>query len=165
MSNTEQIRQALEELANELDGEATSGAKWNKAQHTCVSVASGLRNIISKLKTESEPPVTADDPFVKLGVMYMKLGSPKLSRTEFVAWCSNWFGPDADESYLAKAVAELLRNPARAAHSAERVPLTEEQIDAVWVEHGLDECDPHGFARAIEAAHNITAPSAGKEGG
>ena len=30
--------------------------------------------------------------------------------------------------------------------------LTDEQIDAVWVEHGLDECDPNGFARAILAA-------------
>lgn len=30
--------------------------------------------------------------------------------------------------------------------------LTDEQIDEIWVEHGLDECDPHGFARAILAA-------------
>ena len=29
--------------------------------------------------------------------------------------------------------------------------LTHEEIEAVWVEHGLDECDSHGFARAIEA--------------
>lgn len=29
--------------------------------------------------------------------------------------------------------------------------LTAEQIDEIWVEHGLDECDAHGFARAIEA--------------
>ena len=30
--------------------------------------------------------------------------------------------------------------------------LTDEQIEAIWIEHGLDECDPHGFARAIESA-------------
>lgn len=30
--------------------------------------------------------------------------------------------------------------------------LTHEEIEAAWVEHGLDECDCHGFARAIEAA-------------
>lgn len=34
-------------------------------------------------------------------------------------------------------------------------PLADEQIDAVWVKYGLDDCDPHGFARAIEAAHGI----------
>jgi hypothetical protein len=36
-----------------------------------------------------------------------------------------------------------------------REPLTNEQIEAIWVEHGLDDCDPQGFARAIEAAHGI----------
>jgi len=36
------------------------------------------------------------------------------------------------------------------------VPLTTEQIAEVWVEHGLDDCDPEGFARLIEAAHGIT---------
>ena len=30
--------------------------------------------------------------------------------------------------------------------------LTDEQIEALWVEHGLDECDPVGFARIILAA-------------
>lgn len=41
-------------------------------------------------------------------------------------------------------------------------PLTTEQITALWVEHGLDECDPEGFARHIEAAHGITGATDGK---
>lgn len=53
--------------------------------------------------------------------------------------------------------AQLIR-PAPAA----REPLTDDQIEELWVEHGLDECDPAGFARAIEAAHGITA-IAGRE--
>lgn len=44
----------------------------------------------------------------------------------------------------------------------ERQPLTTEQITALWVEHGLDECDPEGFARHIEAAHGITGATNGK---
>lgn len=40
-------------------------------------------------------------------------------------------------------------------------PLTTEQITALWVEHGLDECDPEGFARRIEAAHCITGATHG----
>ena len=55
-----------------------------------------------------EPPVTADDSFVRLGVKYMQLGLPKLEGLPFVAWCSSWFGPDSDEVYLAKAVGDLL---------------------------------------------------------
>lgn len=42
------------------------------------------------------------------------------------------------------------------------VPLTYEQIAAIWVEHGLDDCDPEGFARRIEAAHGITGAPNGK---
>jgi hypothetical protein len=30
--------------------------------------------------------------------------------------------------------------------------LTDEEIEAAWVDHGLDECDANGFARAIEQA-------------
>lgn len=45
-----------------------------------------------------------------------------------------------------------------------RKPLSDEEIQEVWIEHGLDECDPEGFVRAIEAAHGIT-PQAGKESG
>ena len=41
-------------------------------------------------------------------------------------------------------------------------PLTTEQITALWVEHGLDECDPEGFARHIETAHGITGATDGK---
>lgn len=37
----------------------------------------------------------------------------------------------------------------------ERAGLTVEQIDEIWVEHGLDHCGAHEFARAIEAAHGI----------
>lgn len=42
------------------------------------------------------------------------------------------------------------------------VPLTNEQIAAIWVEQGLDDCDPEGFARRIEAAHGITGAPNGK---
>lgn len=38
---------------------------------------------------------------------------------------------------------------------AQRKPLTDEQIAEIWIEHGLDDCDPEGFARAIEAAHGV----------
>ena len=41
--------------------------------------------------------------------------------------------------------------------ATERRPLTDERIRGIWVEHGLDDCDCEGFARAIEAAHGITA--------
>ena len=34
-------------------------------------------------------------------------------------------------------------------------PLTYEQIEDIWIKHGLNECDCHGFARAIEQAHGI----------
>jgi hypothetical protein len=34
-------------------------------------------------------------------------------------------------------------------------PLTLSAIEALWVEHGLDECDPEGFVRLIERAHGI----------
>lgn len=42
------------------------------------------------------------------------------------------------------------------------VPLTAERIEAIWVEHGLDDCDPEGFARRIEADHGITGDPDGK---
>ena len=38
---------------------------------------------------------------------------------------------------------------------AQRKPLSYEQIDDIWVEHGCEGEDAYGFARAIEAAHNI----------
>jgi len=41
-----------------------------------------------------------------------------------------------------------------------RVPLTHDQFEAIWVAHGLDECDPEGFARAIERAHGIQGEGA-----
>lgn len=34
-------------------------------------------------------------------------------------------------------------------------PLTFDQIEDIWTKHGLNECDCHGFARAIEQAHLI----------
>ena len=34
-------------------------------------------------------------------------------------------------------------------------PLTFDQIEDIWTKHGLNECDCHGFARAIEQAHGI----------
>lgn len=30
--------------------------------------------------------------------------------------------------------------------------LTEEEINQLWIDHGLDECDPEGFARKVESA-------------
>ncbi len=42
-------------------------------------------------------------------------------------------------------------------------PLTAERIEAIWVEHGLDDCDPEGFARRIEADHGITGTTDGKQ--
>ena len=41
---------------------------------------------------------------------------------------------------------------------SEQVPLTTDQIDEIWVEHGLDECGAYHFARAIEQAHGIKEP-------
>lgn len=103
MSENDKLREAL---TKNFEGAITHS----------VAVGEALTNVAA---SKPEPPVTADDAFVKLGVMYMKLGLPKLSGTEFVAWCSNWFGPDSDESYIAKAVAELLGNPALAASNPE----------------------------------------------
>ena len=37
----------------------------------------------------------------------------------------------------------------------QRKPLADEEIDDIWVEHGCEGEDAYGFARAIEAAHNI----------
>lgn len=34
-------------------------------------------------------------------------------------------------------------------------PLTFDQIEDIWIKHGLNECDCHGFARAIAQAHGI----------
>lgn len=73
-----------------------------------------------------DPPVGKDDAFVKLGVMYMQLGLPKLSGAEWVAWCAAWFGPDADEVYIARAVSELLAAPQPA--TSERDPLTADDL-------------------------------------
>ena len=39
--------------------------------------------------------------------------------------------------------------------ASQRKPLSYEQIDDIWVEHGCEGEDAYGFARAIEAAHNI----------
>ena len=39
--------------------------------------------------------------------------------------------------------------------AAQRKPLTDEQIEEIWVEHGCEGEDACGFARAIEAAHGI----------
>ena len=39
--------------------------------------------------------------------------------------------------------------------SPQSKPLTDEQIDDIWVEHGCEGEDAYGFARAIEAAHGI----------
>ena len=38
-------------------------------------------------------------------------------------------------------------------------PLTFDQIEDIWTKHGLNECDCHGFARAIEQAHGIKEQS------
>ncbi len=43
------------------------------------------------------------------------------------------------------AIKEALAQPQR-----EWVGLTAEEIQEVWVEHGLDDCDVEGFARAVE---------------
>ena len=40
----------------------------------------------------------------------------------------------------------------------QRKPLSDEQIDDIWVEHGCEGEDAYGFARAIEAAHHIQEP-------
>ena len=37
----------------------------------------------------------------------------------------------------------------------QRKPLTDEQIDDIWVEHGCEGEDAYGFARAVETAHGI----------
>jgi hypothetical protein len=35
------------------------------------------------------------------------LGRDADERTQWLAWCAHWFGPDSDETYLAKAVRDL----------------------------------------------------------
>ena len=57
---------------------------------------------------------------------------------------------------------EQLLSAAQAAPSTSQ-PLTNEQIEVIWVEHGLDDCDPQGFARAIESAILNAAPSTSHE--
>jgi hypothetical protein len=37
-----------------------------------------------------------------------------------------------------------------------RIPLSDERIRELWVEHGLDECDVEGFVRLIEREHGIS---------
>jgi len=54
---------------------------------------------------------------------------------------------DAERSKFASLVADHIF-----AHIAKARLLTDKQIDAVWIEYGIDECSPHEFARAIEAA-------------
>jgi hypothetical protein len=73
---------------------------------------------------------------------------------EFYANPSNWTscsslerGPLMDEDEGDRARAAL------AGQQSERTApagLTTERIQKLWVEHGLDECDPEGFARIIE---------------
>lgn len=62
-----------------------------------------------------------------------------------------------------RANLEAVRAQAPAPQRPALAPLTDEQIAAIWVEHGLDDCDPEGFARHIEAAHAITGATNGKE--
>jgi hypothetical protein len=50
---------------------------------------------------------------------------------------------------LGIAVAALLRFKEQPMNKHESV-LTDQEISDAWVEHGLDECDPDGFARIIE---------------
>lgn len=90
-------------------------------------------------------PVTKDDAFVKLGVMYMKLGLPKLSGTEFVAWCARWFGADSDESYLSRAVGDLLGTthpqpiaPAPITQGSEPAPSTAGEAERLY--DAIKEC-------------------------
>lgn len=67
-----------------------------------------------------------------------------------------WFTNPRNSAWTALFTREKI-----AAHPP-RAPLTDEEIEALRVEHGLDECDPSGFARAIEAAHGISAEGAAK---
>ena len=43
---------------------------------------------------------------------------------------------------------------AQSAQPSQAVELSGDEIQAIWVEHGIDECDPETFARAILAAIN-----------
>lgn len=61
---------------------------------------------------------------------------------------------EADRNVISEVVLSML--PTTPTPQAERVPLSEGEIRKIWVEHGLDDCDAEGFARAIERAHGIT---------
>ena len=76
------------------------------------------------------------------------------------------------DAYNSKRPDYLLRSIQKLTHALDaaplpaREPLTDEQIDALqraWIADGGS--GPAGFARAIEAAHNITATPAAQEPG
>lgn len=67
------------------------------------------------------------------------------------------------ERVQAMPVGTVVRLYAAAQPPAAMAPLTNERIAEIWVEHGLDDCDPEGFARRIEAAHGITGAPDGHQ--
>lgn len=85
----------LVDFANELDAEATSGAQWSKAKHTCVSVGGALRDVAKQvaeledttdhlaaaLRKEIEAPV-----FLDLTTARATLSSTAPVAREPIAW-------------------------------------------------------------------------------
>jgi hypothetical protein len=81
--------------------------------------------------------------------------------SEWKDWCGRWFGPDADDDYLAKAVFDLPPMAQKFRYTAleqpeQRKPLTDDEINGIAKNYALtNPTTPLHFARAIEAAHNI----------
>ena len=72
----------------------------------------------------------------------------------FKDWCSQYFGPDSDDDYLAKAVFNLPPMAQRFANTTpqKRQPLTVVEIMREWASAKDSVVE---FARVIEAAHGI----------
>ena len=101
-------------------------------------------------------------------VTALKEATTSLETISRLAGKTHYVGGDGErvETYMghhdevrgyATSRASVARAALTAAQQAqpERAGLTVEQIDEIWVEHGLDHCGAHEFARAIEAAHGI----------
>ena len=130
---TPQERKIIEQARNALQ----TGLVWTEYAKDVVEIDDAL-TAVNELLAQSDYNATSDQVLMKM------------PEQEPVAWYirekdmltrdANWVAeyPDMCEP--------LYTTP------QQRKPLTDEQVEAIWVEHGLDECDPQGFARAIEAA-------------
>ena len=133
----------LNDLGVSVEFPPTWWKGWNAAIEAQLAIESDLAGIT---QPEQEPVAgPAERPFGYWDRKEKRFSCDENSTT------FHWFLTWEDPIKWPDGVTLLYTSP------PQRQPLTQDRIQEIWVEHGLDECDVEGFARALEAAHDIKA--------